>query len=140
MKAQKNLNTKTTKQNNRRLTGSLPGWVLTLCIFFLPNLTQAQLTYSHWLQFRQFTAFAVQNPGLPNLIYNNPAWGGTNYVRRFETGSVAAFSSLSKTPRYAEFNELGWFCTLDLKMDLKMKLPLRFRLGSLEEVNRKEGY
>ena len=166
MKAQRNLNSKATKQRNNKgvqhalsiaprfaglepgrvmgmtqhaenlQLGSLAKWFLTLCIFFLPNLTQAQLTYSHYLQFRQFEAFAVQNPALPNFIYNNKA---TNYPRRFETSPVAAFAALSKTPRYAEFNELGWFCTLDLKMDLKMKLPLRFRLGSLEEVNRKEG-
>jgi hypothetical protein len=137
MKAQRNLNTKTTNQNNGMLTGSFTGWFLALCIFFLPNLTKAQLTYSHWLQFRQFHAFALQNPALPKFIYNHKA---TNYVRHFETDSVSAFSSLSKTPRYAEYNELGWFCTLDLKMDLKMKMPMRFRLGTLEEVNRKEGY
>jgi hypothetical protein len=137
MKAQRNLNTKATKQNSSLFIVSLAGWLLTLCVFFLPNLTKAQLTYSHYLQFRQFDAFDVQNPALPNLIYNNTA---TNHVRRFETRPVAVFSSLAKTPRYATFNELGWFCTLDLKMDLKMKMPVRFRLGTLEEVNRKEGY
>ena len=35
--------------------------------------------------------------------------------------------------------EYGWFCKAEWEFEKKVKLPVRFRLGSLKETNRLEG-
>lgn len=35
--------------------------------------------------------------------------------------------------------QLGFFCRQEIKMDKITRIPFRFRLGSVEEVNRLEG-
>jgi len=52
----------------------------------------------------------------------------------------SAYTPTVQQPNFSSCHELGFFCKLDLKLDKRMSLPLRFRLGNLEYVNRLEGY
>ena len=47
--------------------------------------------------------------------------------------------SPDRSPRVYNYHEIGIFCKLDVKLDKVSKLPIRFRLGTQEVVDRKEG-
>jgi len=47
--------------------------------------------------------------------------------------------SPDRSPRIYNYHEIGIFCKLDVKLDKISKLPIRFRLGTQEAVDRKEG-
>ncbi len=47
--------------------------------------------------------------------------------------------SPDRSPRIYNYHEIGIFCKLDVKLDKVSKLPIRFRLGTQEVVDRKEG-
>ena len=40
---------------------------------------------------------------------------------------------------YNHFNDLGFFCKWELKLDKQIRQAIRFRLGSVDFVNRMEG-
>lgn len=53
-------------------------------------------------------------------------------------------SSLANVPQYQApklyaYQDLAFFCRLEVKMDKASKMPVRFRLGSVDYVNRLEG-
>ncbi len=50
-----------------------------------------------------------------------------------------AIPSPDRSPRIYNYHEIGIFCKLDVKLDKVSKLPIRFRLGTQEIVDRKEG-
>jgi hypothetical protein len=111
-----------------------------LLLFFTPNLSQAQLSFQHWQTFRQTEAFRPNLELDKGLSYQYQPSGSSNRFNTKPTTEFSYFLQQQQTPGYLEFNELGFFCTLDLKLDLTMKIPFRFRLGNLDTVNRKEGY
>ena len=47
--------------------------------------------------------------------------------------------SPDRSPRVYNYHEIGIFCKLDVKLDKVSKFPVRFRLGTQEVVDRKEG-
>ena len=47
----------------------------------------------------------------------------------FTPNTFSRYGYSPTLPRFMDCYTLGWFCKLDLKMDLKMKVPWRFRLG-----------
>ena len=49
-------------------------------------------------------------------------------------------ASLSyQAPKVYQYQDLAFFCRLEVKMDRASKMPVRFRLGSVDYVNRLEG-
>ena len=40
---------------------------------------------------------------------------------------------------YNHYDDLGFFCKWELKLDKQVRKPIRFRLGSVDYVNRMEG-
>ncbi|MEL7122877.1 MAG: hypothetical protein AAFO07_25745 [Bacteroidota bacterium] len=44
-----------------------------------------------------------------------------------------------KMPNAWSYDELGMFCKLDIKLEKAVKMPVKFRLGDLDSVDRKEG-
>lgn len=42
-------------------------------------------------------------------------------------------------PKLYAYEDLAFFCRLEVKMDKASKMPVRFRLGSVDYVNRLEG-
>lgn len=52
---------------------------------------------------------------------------------------TVALPSPDRSPRVYNYHEIGIFCKLDVKLDKVSKIPIRFRLGSQEVVDRKEG-
>lgn len=47
--------------------------------------------------------------------------------------------SIMHAPKVYDFDKLGMFCKFDALLDKGSKMQLRFRLGTLETVDRKEG-
>lgn len=130
----------------RKGKSNSPGFYsLLFSLFLLPQLAFSQLTFDNWMAFRQTKAFSIDyspiikasRPNQNSLAFH---YNQSSQARGFKTVSSSTSSALASVPSYLDFQELGWFCTLDLKLDQNMKLPLRFRLGSLDTVNRKEGY
>ena len=87
---------------------------------------------------------------IDNDRYQDRSFGGlTNYKEtgRYDLGkygrsflqksSQVEESIMRVTKKYSE--DLGIFCKLDNQFDNKMRMPLRFRLGTLDYVNKYEG-
>ncbi len=60
-------------------------------------------------------------------------------VRTPRQWSSVRVPSPDRSPRVYNYHEIGIFCKLDVKLDKVSKLPVRFRLGTQEVVDRKEG-
>lgn len=120
--------------------------VLMLVAFFLcfsPISSSAQLSFKHWQTFQQSQPFFPSLDLDQKLSFKyQPSKSSNRFLNNSDANSDAAFSSFMarQTPGYLDIHELGWFCTLDLRLDMNMTMPFRFRLGNLESVNRKEGY
>lgn len=59
-------------------------------------------------------------------------------LNKFGGEAVSAPPPVS-IPKIYNYRELGVFCKLDVQLDKAVKLPVRFRLGTQEIVDRKEG-
>ena len=136
MKAPKkqNINSLKRKKRKSKLLGFLQ--LVIICILF-PQFVVAQFDYAHWNTFRQTKAFSLRLNTATQLSFQ---YQFSPQPTEFRTSPSRAASTILSVPSYLEFQELGWFCSFDLSLDKTMKLPLRFRLGNLDEVNRKEGY
>lgn len=42
-------------------------------------------------------------------------------------------------PNYYDYNKLAFFCKVEVKLEKAVKLPIKFRLGEVEYVDRLEG-
>jgi len=59
---------------------------------------------------------------------------------KYEAGTPAPLFSLLNMPTGNTYvNNLGFFCRYELKLDKVLAVPVRFRLGSKEYVDRLEG-
>ena len=68
-----------------------------------------------------------------------PTFSGI-YLRHYNQYNGGAGFTLSNLPTTSFYlNSLGFFCKKELQLDKITGVPLRFRLGSLEYVNRLEG-
>lgn len=63
-------------------------------------------------------------------------------VKQFAAGNYNAAAGLQAAqpvnPAHAT-SSFGFFCRQELKMDKRTAMPVRFRLGSMEQCNRLEG-
>jgi len=57
----------------------------------------------------------------------------------FRTDKPVTPLASNLSPRIYNYQNLGIFCKLDVKLDGVTKWPVRFRLGTQEVVDRKEG-
>lgn len=57
----------------------------------------------------------------------------------FQISKSTAPLASNLSPRVYNYQKLGIFCKLDVKLDGITKWPVRFRLGTQEVVDRKEG-
>jgi len=71
-----------------------------------------------------------------NHTLNTPHFFQINAPRQWKSVDVP---SPDRSPRIYNYQEIGIFCKLDVKLDKVSKLPVRFRLGTQEVVDRKEG-
>lgn len=61
------------------------------------------------------------------------------YLKAEDHTPAPAFKLLNLPTVATYVNNLGFFCRYELKMDKVLAIPLRFRLGSREYVDRMEG-
>ncbi len=113
--------------------------MLATALFAFPPKGDAQLTFEKLIAFRQ-TALApisikIVDDNAPRFFYRKE---DTPKLKRLQGPTVVL--TLMDHPTLMDHLSLGWFCQLDLHLDKTMKWPLRFRLGTLDYVNRREGY
>lgn len=58
---------------------------------------------------------------------------------QLDSTAIEAKTSLMHCPKVFNYNHLGMFCKFDYQLDKSSSLQLRFRLGTLEAVDTKEG-
>ena len=120
-------------RNPRFILGILVSLFFTICT--APTLNaQVRLDFNKWQTLQNnnsIIAFAKQQSKTP-----------FNFSSKKTNTTFKSVSNLTvrSLPNVYEYNELGFFCKLDLRMDKTMYMPFRFRLGNLEYVNKLEGY
>jgi hypothetical protein len=73
-----------------------------------------------------------QLPILTILRYNSPT-----IFSKLHLISKPAYKPFLRADFYSQ--QLGFFCKQEIKMDKALKIPFRFRLGSVEQCNWLEG-
>jgi len=81
-------------------------------------------------------ALSVVIPDWINTQKDTPHFLQINAPRQWKSVHVP---SPDRSPRVYNYHEIGIFCKLDVKLDKISKWPVRFRLGTQEVVDRKEG-
>ncbi len=133
MREVKNRNIKT------RIKAKMPkpiGWLLCFVFLVAPFFAQAQVGLCLSKVQLQFT----DDYKLPTTKQYTPFFFSLSTKKtNSHFKSVKTYQS-SNLPAIEKYRELGIFCKLDLRLDKTMYMPFRFRLGNLEQVNKKEGY
>ncbi|GAB5554727.1 MAG: hypothetical protein Sapg2KO_43180 [Saprospiraceae bacterium] len=76
---------------------------------------------------------SAQIPVLPTLLITNNAMA--------QAGPLDSKSTYLnyQAPKAYSFEHLAFFCRLEVKMEKASKMPVRFRLGTVDYVDRMEG-
>ncbi len=53
--------------------------------------------------------------------------------------ALKAYLTVGAAPKAWRYCDLGLFCKLDVQLEKAVKFPVKFRLGEVQEVERKEG-
>lgn len=105
-----------------------------ILFFFWINAGLAQVATDS-ISVAQDTTAAIEFPSLTSFFSPTPV------VLRSSTPPPSTLLNRSNlaAPKIYNYQHLGIFCKLDVQLDQTVKLPVRFRLGSQEVVDRKEG-
>ena len=131
---------KAVKNKSQKKFLNKPLLFLGLLIWFLSPSLGAQESGT-FLRFQnQFpTALSIV---IPDWIATLDTSKKSNHFSPIKTPAKwrsVAVPSPDRSPRVYNYHEIGIFCKLDVKLDKASKLPIRFRLGTQEVVDRKEG-
>jgi hypothetical protein len=104
---------------------TLPLWAQTKVPVLLIN---SRLGREFLLDKREFPLDKLEFPlnKEVTLLHPQPVWNGGDWL-----------AAMRQSGSY--MNNLGYFCRKEVEIEKMTRLPLRFRLGSLQEVNRLEG-
>jgi hypothetical protein len=94
-----------------------------IVIFFLPVLFCAAQSAGIGIPGQKLNVAQSHFPGINNRDYYHVSYPSSFYI----------------TPDYAK-EHFGFFCKKELLVEKYTKIPLRFRLGSVEQCNYLEGY
>lgn len=142
MKCTKVVKNKSRKRclNKHSMARAMSLAILCLLIGLAAPSLQAQDTSTFMRFQKQFpTTLMVV---IPNSIEVLEVSQNTNQFSPIKTPyqwKSVAVPSPDRSPRVYNYHEIGIFCKLDVKLDKVSKLPVRFRLGTQEVVDRKEG-
>jgi|GEM_PF-1070160 len=107
--------------------------------FIFPILNgQEDGTFSRFQNQFSVALNVVIPDGISSLQYlkNSPQLSSNKIPQQWQS---IALPSPDRSPRIYNYQEIGIFCKLDVKLDKISKIPIRFRLGTQEAVDRKEG-
>ncbi|MEP7266829.1 MAG: hypothetical protein ABI844_04315 [Saprospiraceae bacterium] len=99
--------------------------ILGLVIVFLFRVGNAQITTRN-----------IKNTSSKSPLISNYGFKYLPFSKKIYKNTIKEFSF--KSP-FQYWDELGIVCKWELKMDNILTKPVRFRLGSLDYVNRMEG-
>ncbi len=97
-------------------------------IFFLVFFCHLSIAHAQSTIDSDSTQFSI-----PNTVTNNKSLALKSLMLNMKTSPV------TKDPNVVLKYNPAFFCLLEDKIEKKSKVPLRFRLGTLEEVDKKEG-
>jgi len=116
---------------NKRTWNKSIRWYLLLAALFFFSYAQAQLTANNTsllpiptLKLKHFDALHANTSQIISLDFK---------------GNSPIKTSNHTSPVVYSYHHLGIMCKLDVQLEKSMKLPVKFRLGTQEYVDRLEG-
>ena len=84
-----------------------------------------------------------QNKGKIHSISSNPLSNSSLYFQSLNWSTRNIYPTTSATapvmPKVYNFDDLGFFCKVEVLMEKKTKMPIKIRLGEVQYVERMEG-
>lgn len=103
-------------------------------IFIIMGLTaHAQISGKSILELRQAAIPSFQ-------LSSFPIFQSSNFpILPFSKFTSNGFYSKPTVPILYSYHELAFFCKIEVKLEKAVKLPIKFRLGDVDYVDRLEG-
>lgn len=114
---------------------------LLILLFFLQALNVGISQSSNWAKVQDQNLVELrlslkERPALsnPNLYLISPIWASGKSSMNQPANLAAA-----PIPAAWRYQDLAFFCKLEVKMEKALNLPIKFRLGEVQTVERMEG-
>lgn len=93
--------------------------------------------------------YKIEGKSIPELrqvttpFFTTPYFTSQLYFLSFTSTSIKSsepsFKQISNMPKAWAFDELAFFCRMEVKMEKAAKFPVKFRLGEVQYVEKMEG-
>ena len=115
----------------------LPFYILLLCVTTSLSAQKKDFSYLTQLQGKSLIELkAWEEPTSQSFQFLPQSFYAIDFLTEVQQSPDLEVNS---TPSAYSYKDLAFFCKLEVKMEKKAKIPIKFRLGEVQYVERMEG-